>query len=681
MPIQTPVPSLIQAAAIRNLKPLLWIPLGLAALGLLLHIAWVSGFGQGEIDDFVTLWVYHGVLGLAAVVCLVRAIEPTPERRIWLAFGLGLAAWMAGDVYWVTELALLKNAPYPSWADLGYLIAYPFFYVGVLLLIRRQVRFSAGAWLDGAIGGLAGAALATAVLTPALVGLTKGDTSVVATNLAYPVGDVLLLAFLIAGFTVAGLRVGRSWLLIGLGIAVWGVADGIFLYQTATGTYENGVFLDSLWLIGGVSIAAAAALAKTKTRERRESHSILFPTVFTAIAVGVLTWDHYDRLSELSIWLAVATLVAVVLRLVLSFRENGTLLAAVRHDAVTDALTGLDNRRSLMTHLTRAAEGSREVVLAIFDLDGFKAYNDSFGHPAGDLLLHRLGRHLATAVAPQGRAFRLGGDEFCVLIPGGQERVDSVLAIAGAALSEKGKGFRITASSGAAVLPHEAADPTEALRIADTRMYQVKGQRSSSAQSQTHDVLVRVLREGEPDLGEHLRGVARLAAETGRAAKLDSEDLDSLVRAAELHDIGKIAIPDKILHAPRPLDGAEWELMRTHTTIGERILAAAPAMKPVSKLVRSSHERWDGSGYPDGLAGEAIPLGSRIIFVCDAFEAMTEERSYRDPLSPQEALAELRRCAGTQFDARLVDLFAEHAFPAIGGSPAVNGQPAGVLRG
>ena len=135
----------------------------------------------------------------------MRAIEPTAERWIWVAFGLGLAAWMAGDVYWVMELAGVKNAPYPSLADLGYLLAYPFWYVGVLLLVRRQVRFSAGAWLDGAIGGLAGAALATAVLSPALVGLTEGDPSTVMTNLAYPLGDVLLLSLLIAGFTVAGI--------------------------------------------------------------------------------------------------------------------------------------------------------------------------------------------------------------------------------------------------------------------------------------------------------------------------------------------------------------------------------------------------------------------------------------------------------------------------------------------
>jgi diguanylate cyclase (GGDEF)-like protein len=646
-------------------------------LCLLLHVAWVAGLGKGEIDGFVNNWAYNVGLVLAAVVCLLRASEPTAERRVWLCFGLALAVWTAGDLYFTVALADLKHPPYPSLADLGYLLAYPCMYAGVALLIRRQVRFSTGAWLDGAIGGLAAAAVATAALTPALVGLMKGDPTAVATNLAYPLGDVLLLAFLLAGLAVAGVAAGRSWLFVGIGLVAWAIADPIYLYQTATGSYAGG-YVDSLWLAGGLAIAFAAVASKPVERERRESRSMFFPALFGSVAVGVLAWDHYERLNEVAVWLAVGTLAAVVLRLVLTFRENQQLLGAVRHDAITDALTGLDNRRALMAALDRATGGSQTMIFAIFDLDGFKAYNDSFGHPAGDILLRRLGGELADAVAPRGRAFRLGGDEFCVLVPGEQKRVDVVLAAAAAALSEHGEGFTITASSGAVVIPREASDATSALRIADTRMYAAKGLRASSAQRQTHDVLLRVLREREPSLSEHLRGVALLAAEIGHRLELGSDELDALIRAAELHDIGKIAIPDEVLHKPGPLDDPEWELMRRHTEIGERILTAAPAMRPVAKLVRASHERWDGAGYPDALAADAIPLGARIIFVCDAFEAMTEERSYRQALSHDEALAELRRCAGTQFDPRIVDVLIEQVLPELVAEPAPGVGAAGA---
>jgi HD-GYP domain-containing protein (c-di-GMP phosphodiesterase class II) len=139
---------------------------------------------------------------------------------------------------------------------------------------------------------------------------------------------------------------------------------------------------------------------------------------------------------------------------------------------------------------------------------------------------------------------------------------------------------------------------------------------------------------------------------------MDSEQLDVLCRAAELHDIGKAAIPDAILNKPGSLNDQEWDFMRRHTLIGERILSAAPALAPVAMVVRSSHERWDGTGYPDGLAGDQIPFSARIIQVCDAFDAMTNARAYCRPVRPEEALAELQRGAGTQFDLAVVDAFA-----------------------
>jgi two-component system, cell cycle response regulator len=387
-------------------------------------------------------------------------------------------------------------------------------------------------------------------------------------------------------------------------------------------------------------------------------------------------------LLQIWIWVSLALLAALAVGLVLALRENRRLAETIRRQDTIDPLTGLRNRDSLVQLLDAAASGGRESIFAIFDLDGFKAYNDSFGHSAGDVLLRRLGQSLAAAVAPRGMAFRLAGDEFCVLVPGEHGRLEEVVEACRAGLSEHGTGFEITASCGAVLLPAEAQNASEALRLADTRMRTAKGMRPSSPQRQTHEVLIHILREREPWLVDHLRGVAQLAEAVGRAAGLQAEELDALIRAAELHDIGKIAIPDRILHKPGPLDGAEWELMRRHTTIGERILAIAPAMAPVAALVRSSHERWDGAGYPDELEGEAIPFGSRIIFVCDAFEAMIETRSYRAPRTPDDALDELRKCAGTQFDPRVVELFAEHVFPRVvanpGRHPATPLAPNGV---
>jgi diguanylate cyclase (GGDEF)-like protein len=331
----------------------------------------------------------------------------------------------------------------------------------------------------------------------------------------------------------------------------------------------------------------------------------------------------------------------------------------LREQAVTDALTGLGNRRRLSADLSVALERAATVpaLLLLFDLDGFKAYNDTFGHLAGDQLLTRLGAKLSDAIAAHGSAYRLGGDEFCVLLRVDGEDVDHLIDRAAAALRDSGKQFAIRASFGAVLLPHEADSPDHALQLADERMYAHKRGRAAGPRDQARDVLLRTMQAKQPELDDHSSEVAELAVRVARQLGLDGEQLDEVARAAELHDVGKVGIPDSILNKPGPLDATEWEFMHQHTILGERILNAAPALRPVARLVRASHERWDGTGYPDQLAGEAIPLGARIVAVCDAYEAMTADRAYRKALSPYAARQELSAHAGSQFDPVVVAAF------------------------
>jgi diguanylate cyclase (GGDEF)-like protein len=328
----------------------------------------------------------------------------------------------------------------------------------------------------------------------------------------------------------------------------------------------------------------------------------------------------------------------------------------LEHLGLTDSLTGLGNRRQLMGDIERVLEAGRPAALAIFDLDGFKEYNDRFGHPAGDALLVRLTAALQRTVAGVGNAYRLGGDEFCVLADGvdGTE-LDGHLAEWTGCFSERGDGFSITASSGVALLPEEATDASEALRLCDRRMYARKHSRRTSAAAQTRDVLLATLAASHEDGPERASAVARAAQRVGAQLGLSGVWLQELGHAADLRDIGNVAVPATILAKPGPLTEAEWEFVRRHPVIGERILAAAPALAHAARIVRSTHERFDGTGYPDRLAGEAIALEARIISVCDAYHAMISERPHRPARDHAEAVEELRRGAGAQFDPAVVE--------------------------
>jgi two-component system, cell cycle response regulator len=266
-----------------------------------------------------------------------------------------------------------------------------------------------------------------------------------------------------------------------------------------------------------------------------------------------------------------------------------------------------------------------------------------------------LGRKLAAAVAGRGLAYRIGGDEFVVTTKAAAG--EHVLSDAQSALSEQGRGFSIGCSMGSTQV-RAGSSFEDALHVADQRLYTNKRSTRGGAATDAKDALLQVLAEQNADLVTHLGHVSDMAARTAASLGLSASQIGLTRLAAELHDIGKSAMPASILEKPGPLDAAERWFMQRHSEIGERIVAAAPTLEATAPIVRAAHERPDGQGYPDGLVLADIPISSRIIAVVDAFDAMTSDRSYQKAMRPADALAELRRHAGTQFDPAVIEAFA-----------------------
>lgn len=315
-----------------------------------------------------------------------------------------------------------------------------------------------------------------------------------------------------------------------------------------------------------------------------------------------------------------------------------------------ELISEIDGRRA-------DATPERPLLVAMFDIDDFHQYDDLFGTPAAEALLDRLAAGLAAVVGERGSTHRTGPAEFTVVAPLDGEGPDRLLSMAAAALHERGEGFSIGCSLGAVLLPFETADGREALRLAGQRLRDHRERRRAERERRGDDVLSVALRERDESEVELRREIADLAEGTARKLGVAEGEIEQIRVAAGLHDVGKVAIPGVILDKPGPLSEDEQRFVRHHTEIGERIVAAAPDLARAAAIVRSIPERFDGSGYPDGLAGGQIPLGSRIVAVCSAYDAMTTTRPYRRAMAMPAVLAELRRFAGIQFDPDVVEAF------------------------
>jgi diguanylate cyclase (GGDEF)-like protein/putative nucleotidyltransferase with HDIG domain len=454
------------------------------------------------------------------------------------------------------------------------------------------------------------------------------------------------------------------------------------------GAAASAQYTVNLILITAVVAVSSHRSLFSLARSNLRSTIVPFSLMASAALMLVVLWQRSPFLS--------VVLVGPLLAIQLYQRAIVRALRAMRL-ALTDPLTGLGNHRHFHERLERELQHAHErnlpLTLCFIDVDDFKRINDRFGHPAGDRVLSQL----AARLRQTGEAFRLGGDEFALLLPGYGESAALTAAssvverISAMDLEQVGP---VTVSAGVAISPQHAAERDELIRLADSALYWAKEYGKNRVRAYRPDVielaelkrlasgpdraarfraaasLARAVDARDVYTGSHSQRVAELAARTARRLGLPDEEVELTRLAGSLHDLGKLAIPEEILRKPGPLTEPERIVLERHPQIGFRMLESL-GVDPVADWVLHHHERWDGSGYPDGLSGEQIPLGARIIFVADAYDAMISERVYRRRVSPEEAIAELGRCAGTQFDPDVVAALAEEL--ALDTGPA---QPA-----
>jgi diguanylate cyclase (GGDEF)-like protein len=435
------------------------------------------------------------------------------------------------------------------------------------------------------------------------------------------------------------------------------------------------------WLVNIVLISAAIAISTGQPYRRliqSNAHATMVPFAFMASAAVMLVvlWERSPVLS--------VALVGPLLAISLYQRSTHRALRAMRL-ALTDPLTGLGNHRHfherLQRELLNAEEQETPLTLCFVDIDDFKKINDRFGHPSGDRVLSQVAGRLRQG----GEAFRLGGDEFALLLAGHDE---TTALAAGSSIVERIGALdldhigSVTVSAGLATFPVQGHGRDELVRFADSALYWAKEHGKNRVRLYRPDVvelselkrlaagpdqaaryraaasLAKAVDARDTYTGFHSERVADLAARVAIRIGLSPEQVELTRLAGRLHDLGKLAIPEEILRKAGELTDSERLVLERHPQIGFRMLDSL-GVDPVADLVLHHHERWDGAGYPDGLRAEQIPLGARIIFVADAYDAMTSDRIYRPKRSHRAALAELERCAGSQFDPGIVAAFAE----------------------
>jgi diguanylate cyclase len=427
-----------------------------------------------------------GYAGCTAL-CAWRAFARRRGRWGWGSLAAGLFLFTAGSVAWTTWVQYFKVVPYPSIADACFLSFFVLAFIGIALLVRETVpRTSKTIWVDGLIAALGVAALETTLVISPIANLNSGNLITVATNIAYPIGDLVLVSMVVAVFAVRGWRPGRLWWMLGAGLVVFAAADSVYVLRVLSGTYVTGTPLDSLWLIGAFLMGSAAwqrmgTGSSAKNMAALEAPNII-PVLFLLSSVAIIVYaTTRPKILPLGVVLATVTLAIAIARSAYAFRQLRAL-AASKREARTDELTGLPNRRLFFEHLAAClAPGTTSTVaLLMIDLDRFKDINDSLGHHVGDDVLRELGPRLTAAAGNAGIVARLGGDEFGLVLASPADAPAAIRVAEGVreALRQpfqvEGMSLRVDASIGIALAPEHGTTPETLLQKADVAMFAAK---------------------------------------------------------------------------------------------------------------------------------------------------------------------------------------------------------------
>jgi diguanylate cyclase (GGDEF)-like protein len=384
----------------------------------------VAVLGLAAANPPGALWALPGIEAACALVCLGRAVVRPAGRLGWLGLGLGMGAWAAGDLVY----AAMPDLGTPSVADVLWLAFYPTSYAGIVILARHRLAGAGAAvWLDGLVVALAAGAGAAALVVGPVAATSEGSRAAVAVNLAYPTGDLVLASLVVLVLSVGGWRLGGRWMLLGGGLLLTAVADGIYLVQYTEGVWVDGTVIDGLWPLAMVMLAGAALLPSSEASERPGTGLLLIagPALGATGALALLALGETRPLPTLAAALALGALAAVSLRMGVTFVENQRMMEGLRLRATTDPLTGLPNHgefhHRLGAEVERARRNRRALNLAVIDLDHFKRVNDRHGHPAGDRALRAVADLLRRHARAGDTLGRLGGEEFGWILPEGED--------------------------------------------------------------------------------------------------------------------------------------------------------------------------------------------------------------------------------------------------------------------